>query len=108
VATTGRGAGQTTITRNLGALGSEALIGGTLGTTGDLDVRDLRVQLPGSPGAAIATLGTVFDDLFLGIPANTSTGVVLTTSGAALTSSTVASALNTSSFGTCVKLSLGP
>jgi hypothetical protein len=99
----GAGPGQTTITRNLAVLSTEALIGGTLNSTGEVDVRDLAVQLPASQGAAIATLGTGFDDLSLTFP-NDSTGIVLTASGAALTSSTMTSPLTTSTYGTCVRL----
>jgi hypothetical protein len=101
----GAGPGQTTVTRSLAVTSSEALIGGTLNSTGQLDVRDLKVQLPASQGAAIATLGTVFDDLALVIPDNASTGIVLTASGSALTSSTVTSTLTTTTYGTCVKTS---
>jgi hypothetical protein len=93
------------VTRSLAVTSSEALIGGTLNSTGQLDVRDLKVQLPASQGAAIATLGTVFDDLALVIPDNASTGIVLTASGSALTSSTVTSTLTTTTYGTCVKTS---
>lgn len=101
----GVGPGQTTVTRSLAVTSSEALIGGTLNSTGQLDVRDLKVELPASQGAAIATLGTVFDDLALVILDNSSTGIVLTASGSALTSSTVTSTLTTTTAGTCVKTS---
>lgn len=101
----GAGPGQTTVTRSLAVASSDALIGGTLNSTGQLDVRDLKVQLPASQGAAIATLGTVFDDLSLAIPDNASTGIVLTATGSALTSTTVTSTLTTTTYGTCVKVS---
>jgi hypothetical protein len=101
----GAGPGQTTVTRSLAVASSEALIGGALNSTGQLDARDLKVQLPASQGAAIATLGTVFDDLALVIPDNASTGIVLTASGAALTSSTVTSTLTASTAATCVRTS---
>jgi hypothetical protein len=85
----GAGMGQTTLQQTLAVLGGEALIGGTAGSTGNLNVRDLRVLVSGSTnGYAIDTQGTLFDHVAVEMTGTGLTGMQLHIPGAAVTNST--------------------
>jgi hypothetical protein len=86
----GMGSAATTVEPVLAPLGSESVIGAIAGTSGDLNVRALRVRSNGESSTyGIATAGTLFEDLKIEMTGKEPTALRLSTPGAAVRNSSI-------------------